>query len=779
MAAEGRLGIVLPESEPSCDPTIAVVICTRDRPLALAETLESIWRQTRLPDELVVIDDGRLADDVQDGLAEQCRRRGIVWRYERSRSRGLTAARNQAADMAASDVLQYLDDDVTCSPGFLAEVGRVMADPRVGGATAVVEEPTFSGRTSRLYQFGYCVAGWWRASPRARPPGPRPSVLGRPAVAVRARWLSGAAMALRRDVVREHRFDEGLTEYALGEDREMSYRLAPHCWLVEARRARVVHRRDVTQRTDARRLGYMTSFNYLRILRKTCRLGAGDWVVICWGLAVLAVMHAVWSLGRSRRAHLGELRGMLDGLVAALRLRGGGVPARDCYWGRFGLIPVGHGGPTLQEAPARRRCHSDEPPAGRRCHSLGMRSEVDGRRGLAEPAAGLPADIWTPPLTIEATSRDALRDVRVLFVTNRLEAGGAERMLLSLVEYLRRFGIRSFVGCLKDAGPLAGSCRGLGIPVFDGLLRLKTDVGVLVRMRRIVAENRINVIVAAHSGGDRMFWSTLAGRLSGVPVVVWSHWFPSPGAAHFERANRMLYRQVGAYVALGEAQRLAMIRHEHVPAGRIAVVHNGIEPGPFAVVSRADARRSLDLDERHVAVAIIANLRREKRHDVFIEAARRLAAGNDALRFFVIGDGPERRVVETLVAASGLDDETMRLMGTREDVAALLPGIDICCLCSETECFSLTMLEASAAGCAFIGPAVGCMTEFLDHRRTGLVIRPADVDSLADAIMELVADEALRNRLARAARERVIGEYGVRDMAGRFSGLLARVVGRV
>ena len=150
-------------------PSLAVVICTRDRPDALLETLDSIWRQTRLPDELILIDDGQLPEGVRDRIAARCRELGVAWQFERSRRGGLTASRNQAADLARSDILEYLDDDVTCDTGFLAEIVRVMSDPRVAGATAAVREPVFETRSGRLYQFGYRLAGWWKVRPRGRP----------------------------------------------------------------------------------------------------------------------------------------------------------------------------------------------------------------------------------------------------------------------------------------------------------------------------------------------------------------------------------------------------------------------------------------------------------------------------------------------------------------------------------------------------------------------------------------------------------------------------------
>ncbi len=749
-----------------CDgaPTVAVVICTRDRPEALVQTLDSLWSQTRLPDELIIVDDGALLEATLDRLSRQCQERDIIWRYKRSGTPGLTSSRNLAAEIASSDVLQYLDDDVTCETGFLAEVSRLMADPLIAGVTATVREPAFETKGGRLYQLGYQLAGWWRVVPRGRPSGPRPRALSDATVATRARWLSGAAMALRRDVVAAERFDEGLTDYALGEDREMGYRLSPRYWLVEAKRAHVIHRRETSQRTDSRRLGFMTSYNYLRILRKTCRLGVGDWFLIAWGLSVVGAMHAAWSLLGDRRAHLSELVGMAEGVLAFIRCQGR------------------HRKPAYQCSSRDKDCTGGQAASG--THSLSGREASSHRTSShgtsrqqaishKDDDAAMRASIRTKPLSIVRPALGTREPTRVLFVTTTLDAGGAELMLLSLVKHLDRRDVQPYILCLKDAGNLAQPFRESDVPVFEGVLRFKTDAAVLLRIRRLLVENEIDVVVVAHSGGDRMFWGTLAARAHHLPVVVWSHWFPTPGHKHFESANRALFCWVDVFVAIGEKHRLALIRHAHVPAGRITVIHNAIEVNRFLGPSRRDeARRRLHLSEGQLAVGIVANMRPEKRHDVFIEAARLLAPTRPGYRFFIIGGGPEQEAVRAAASRSSLDHETLQLLGPRDDVSALLPGLDIACLCSEVECFSVSMLEAAAAGCAFIGPDVGCLTEFLAHRQTGFVIRPADVGSLTDAIAELGDAPDLRARVVRAAQDRVVRSFGADKMAGAFADLI-------
>ena len=383
------------------------------------------------------------------------------------------------------------------------------------------------------------------------------------------------------------------------------------------------------------------------------------------------------------------------------------------------------------------------------------------------------------PQEIDALNRsiDASHPIkrRVLFMTNRLEHGGAERMLLSLARRLPALGIEPVIACLKDAGPLAIECIEQGIVVHDNLLHHKTDAAVLLRLRQIIEAAAIDAVVVAHSGGDRMFWGTLAGRISGLPVVVWSHWFPRAGHRHVERANRALYRWIDAFVALGAAHRDALAAHEGVPIDRIEIIRNGIELDQYADRTRDDAARArLVLRAGEIGVGLIANLRAEKRHDVFLAAAARLTPSHRNLRFFIIGDGPLRERIETQVRDMGLNDP-VTLLGARSDVPELLAGLDIACLCSEIECLPVVMLEAAAAGCAFIGPDVGGVGEFLVHRATGLTVNASDGGALADALSELSSDPALRRRLTETARARVRTEFDADTMATSFSVLLHRL----
>lgn len=693
-------------------PRVAVAICTKDRHESLVETLESIWAQTYLPAELVVIDDGRMPDELWEQIAVQCQDCEIEWKYDRTDAPGLTSSRNRAAEIAASEIIQYLDDDVTCDRTFLERVAELFVDSRVDGVTATVREPKLESPGGRRFDRVSRMAGWWSIRPAGQPAGDAPEVLDNSDVATRAVWMSGAAMAYRRDVVLANRFDERLAEYALGEDREMGYRLAPSHWLLESKLARVVHRRDASGRANPRRLGYMTSYNYLYILNKTCRLRGVRRLAPYASLTIMGLRHLPGIFRRDGRAHAQEMIGVFEGMAEWL-----------------------------------------------------TKSHRGGATSTAFAASNT------------ETATEPCRTLRVAFVANRLEPGGAERMLMSLIKRLPSVGIEPVVFCLKDAGPLAAECESAGIPVRDELLRFKTDFAVLNRLRRLIRRERIGALVVSQSGGDRMFWTTIAGKLTGKPIVVWSHWFPRAGERHFEHSNRLLMRCVDRFIALGAAHRAALARIEHVPAGRIDVIPNAIDTTRFATpVDRTAGRQRLGLSDGEFAVGIVANLREEKRHDVFIAAAERLAESHPDMRFLIVGDGPAAREVRRRVEFSGLDERVLRMLGPRNDVPEILAALDACCLCSDTECFSVTMLEAAAAGCPFIGPDVGAMGEFLKHGETGLAIRPADAASLADAMSALYAKPALGERLAENARAALSSRFELDRTVEAFATLVRNVV---
>jgi glycosyltransferase involved in cell wall biosynthesis len=146
------------------------------------------------------------------------------------------------------------------------------------------------------------------------------------------------------------------------------------------------------------------------------------------------------------------------------------------------------------------------------------------------------------------------------------------------------------------------------------------------------------------------------------------------------------------------------------------------------------------------------------------------------VRLVVAGAGPCEAELRALVAELCLE-QTVLLLGRRDDVGSLLAVADAFCLPSRHEGVPLSVLEAMAAGVPCVATAVGGVPEIVEHRRTGLVVAPGSPAALADALGELLSDPAAAARIGAAARAKVEREWSASVVARRYAALYGELSG--
>lgn len=352
-------------------------------------------------------------------------------------------------------------------------------------------------------------------------------------------------------------------------------------------------------------------------------------------------------------------------------------------------------------------------------------------------------------------------------------------MLVRLATALDTSRVRPVVLCFREAGVWSQPLLDREIPVHENLLAHKYDFLVIRRLVQLLRRYQPACIMPVGSGGDRMFWSTLAAQIARSPVAVWSHLFPVPEQPEFEWVNRRLYPFVDTFVALGQRHADALAHAAGAPPRRICVIRNGIDVAAFDRPDlRGHARNLLDLRPDDVAIGMVANLRPIKRVGLFIEAAAQIHAARPAARFFVIGEGSQRPELERQMQRLGLSAQNFTLLGPREDVPLLTQAFDIACLTSHRECLSVAMLEAMAAAKPFVAPNVGSLDEALIDNQTGRFFSPPTPENLARTIIQLIDSPAERQRLGENARTKVRSEFRLDQMARAFETLVTDLCAR-
>ena len=277
--------------------TMSLIIPTRNRPADLLETAEAILNQTRLPDELIVVDQSLNAN----GERELQERLGchpginLIYIWDRAIT-GLPMARNAGFAASSGELICYLDDDITPSPDYLAQVERGFADfPAWAGLCGRFTDDQPVSALRRLGRT-LCRRGIFRDD-RARL-----STMSRPA---EVRLMCGGAACFRRKVLDEFAFDEHLTGYALGEDVEFCIRAGRRFRFGGYPAARWHHRRSSAGRPVAQEMRRLAraSAAYLRTVH---RRHVGDDVAYFWLLAGYSIEQALRT-ATVRRQYSDEL----------------------------------------------------------------------------------------------------------------------------------------------------------------------------------------------------------------------------------------------------------------------------------------------------------------------------------------------------------------------------------------------------------------------------------------------------------------------------------------
>ena len=341
---------------------------------------------------------------------------------------------------------------------------------------------------------------------------------------------------------------------------------------------------------------------------------------------------------------------------------------------------------------------------------------------------------------------------RVLLVLYKLQPGGAEHVALSLATGLLDSPYVPLVCALKD-GPLADELRRREIPVVILDKSSRADPAPLLRLVRLLKQQNIHII-HTHSFSPN-FWGRLAALIARTPVTITTEHTLASARTPLQRAlDRALAPFTSKIIAVSDAVGRSLVEQEGIAPEKIITIYNGIAtPSPPPPKAIRDVAASLGIDPGRPAVAIVGRLDTPKGHDSFLHAARLVADAVPTAQFLVIGDGPLMPSLRSVVQRIGLDGN-VTFTGQRRDVPLLLALSTVAVLSSRREGFSIALLEYMAAGKPIVATSVGGNAEALAHGECGLLVPPDDPARLAEAVLALLTQPAVAERLALGARER-------------------------
>jgi glycosyltransferase involved in cell wall biosynthesis len=356
----------------------------------------------------------------------------------------------------------------------------------------------------------------------------------------------------------------------------------------------------------------------------------------------------------------------------------------------------------------------------------------------------------------------AVAPKRVLWLTKGLGLGGAERLLTSVAAGIDRDRFEVDVAYLlpwKDAFVPELERHGLRTSCLRA--RRTVDPRWVARLKRLIDE-RDYALVHTHSPVPAAAARLLAReptRLVHTEHNVWGRYrWPTYAV------NALTYRRNDATIAVSDAVAASIVPPRWLPGDPppVETLLHGVDLAdvPRGLDARAAARETLGIDGTTPIVGIVANFTPKKDHAGLLAAIATVRQQVDGVQLLLIGSGPLEDELRRDVVARELG-ATVRFLGSRDDVPALLPAMDVFVLGSRFEGLPISLLEAMAAEVACVATSVGGIPEALTDHVDGRLVPAGDPVALAQALTDTLTDHEARRAMAAAGHARVSEDFSI------------------
>ena len=356
--------------------------------------------------------------------------------------------------------------------------------------------------------------------------------------------------------------------------------------------------------------------------------------------------------------------------------------------------------------------------------------------------------------------------MKVLHVIETLDFGGAEKVVVDLVSATQGR-CEPAICCVKHSGELAQRLDP-GVRVFSLNSGEGNNFSVPWKVKRLVQQHGFQVI---HSHLWGVFLeSALAARLTGVPLVHTVHGNYAGYAAHWKARAKLalrhsLERRAARWhrriVAVSDSIRGYVVEQIGIDAALVETVHNGIDTRPLPGAVRQG--------NTFISVGRMVGV---KNQSMMIRAFAQVLDQRPDARLQLVGDGPDRAYLQTLVTTLGVSS-SVEFLGFRHDVAELLAGADVYLMSSHYEGVSIAILEAMRAELPTVGTRVGGVPETVKHGHSGLLVADNDEVAFAQAMLGLLQDGSRRLAMGHAAAQTQREAFSLESAAQRYVQLYA------
>lgn len=387
--------------------------------------------------------------------------------------------------------------------------------------------------------------------------------------------------------------------------------------------------------------------------------------------------------------------------------------------------------------------------------------------------AKTPAMDHDSPIPVEGGSAPL-----IAHIIYRLDVGGLENGVANLINAIPNGEFRHAVICLTDYTDFRNRITRPDVEVFA--LNKGPGIGLSVHLKLWKLLRRLKPDIV-HSRNLAALECQVTAAAAGVPVRVHGEHGWDVRDLDGSNRRRVAIRRtmrpfVHHYIALSRHLEQYLLTRVGVHPSRLSQVYNGVDTDKFRPSIKGDKVLPASVTWGSDAVVVGTVGRMEPVKDplnlaqAFVKVVEMMPEIRQRLRLVMIGDGTLRPQVAACLDAAGLASQVW-LPGACSNIPEIMRALDVFVLPSLAEGISNTILEAMASGLPVVATDTGGNPELIEDGNSGGLVRPADPDALASAIVDYIRQPAVRSQHSRRARELALERFSLSSMVLRYIGI--------
>jgi glycosyltransferase involved in cell wall biosynthesis len=350
-------------------------------------------------------------------------------------------------------------------------------------------------------------------------------------------------------------------------------------------------------------------------------------------------------------------------------------------------------------------------------------------------------------------------------LTERLEQMGIKYHIIPRVKFIST---SVYIFGTKVFNPFA--------VLYDFFVFLPT----ILKLNNYLKSERINVVhtnsMLAH------IYGAIAAKIAGVPCIWHMQDIVDPrmafgfaGRAINLLGNILPTKIVSVSNAVGE-----MFKDKS--AQKVRVIYNGTDIEKFSPQTDGTLiRREFNIADNEMVIGMVGRLTEWKGQREFIKASFLVAKEIERVKFMIVGGTTFSRKayfqeLKRLTHELKLSDKVI-FTGFRNDIPNLIAAMDICVLPSVLpDPCPLTLFDYMASGKPVVASHLGGPSEIIEHGKDGFLVDPEETENIANIVIELLRDKALRKKISENARIKVVEQFSIEKFTSKFQNIYREIL---